>query len=581
MERGISPPAHISTGYIEVRMSTTRRLFLYLLALITLGVLAGGVGQLISLFLDLTIRTQTTQVGGREFSYQQLSLGMAMIVIGGPLWFFFWRSIQRRVIDNVAETGSILRKLYLNLILLETSFMAIIGATDSLRWLLEGANRENFNSGTIASFVVAGVIWFYHWHISETEGHPSSGARTLRRWYVYILSGFGLLWFTFALVEFVSASILSLPIWSGTIVSAGFWNSSTQGAVTRIIFGGVVWYFHWFRMAKGDIDSVLRQVYFYLLTVTGGAIAALVAVTVTLQRIITWALGGVTSSTSSYFQFIGWAIPTMIIATAVWGYHQRLVKEESAQLTERRQSSERVHLYLMSFIGLGTMAAGLILLFAPIFNLAIGITGKPIIIGTSWWQSQFGLCLAMLIVGIPLWLYYWGKVLKRTEGGGVEEWRASSRRLFLYAVVVISIGTLIADFVNIIYQILNGILQGQSTNILRESRWSIQTLLVAAPILWYHWRIVRADQKRGAEALAVRKIVTLLTSDRAKTMVSKIQEKLGYQVHVLYRVGAGAEVAITEEDLARIKLEIESSPAPKVMIIEIDGKLVTVPYQDK
>ncbi|MDD5039312.1 MAG: DUF5671 domain-containing protein, partial [Dehalococcoidales bacterium] len=281
-------------------MSITRRLFLYIITLIALVVLAAGVGQLISLALDLVIRTQPTQIGGREFSYQQLSLGMAMVVIGGPLWFLFWRSIQRRVTGNVAETGSALRKLYLNLILLETSFTAIIGAADSLRWLISGADRTNFNSGTIASFVVAGVIWLYHWHISETEGHPSAGARTLRRWYMYILSGFGLLWFTMALVEFISASILSLPTWSGTLVSAGFWNISTQGAVTRIICGGVVWYFHWFRMAKDDIDSVLRQVYFYLLTISGSAITALVAATVTLQRIITWALGGVTASSSSY-----------------------------------------------------------------------------------------------------------------------------------------------------------------------------------------------------------------------------------------------------------------------------------------
>ncbi len=562
-------------------MSTTRRLYLYLITLVALSVLAGGVGQLIWLFLDTTIRTQTIQVGGRAFSYQQLSLGLAMTVIGGPLWFFFWRSIQRRVTGNTDETGAALRKFYLNLVLLVTSLTAIVGAASSLKWLLAGANRVDFAAGPLSSFIVAGVIWLYHCNISEAEGHPSPEARTLRRWYVYILSGFGLVWLAESLVEFISAGVLTLPLWGGTLVSAGFWNGSTQMAVTRIIFGGLAWYFHWFRMAKDDFESILRQVYFYLLTVSGGAIAALVAATITAQRIITWALGGVTGSVSGYFQFIGWAIPTMVIGAAIWSYHQRLVKEESAQLTERRQSAERVHHYLMSFIGLGTMTAGLILLFAVIINLVIGVAGKPITVGTGWWQSLLGLCLAMLVVGTPLWWYYWGRVLKRAEGGRIEEWRASSRRIFLYAVVVISIGTLIADFVNIVYQILNGVLQGHAGNIVRESRWSLQTLLVAAPVLWYHWRIIRTDQRRGAEVLAMRRTVTLLTYDRTGALASKIRERLGYQIRVLHRAGMGEEATITEEDLDRIATEVRSAPAPSVVLIAIEGKLVVVPYQEE
>lgn len=562
-------------------MSTTRRFYLYLITLAALGVFASGVGQLISLILDITINAQSVQVGGRPFSLQQLSLGLAMMVIGGPLWYFFWRSIQRRVIENVEETGSALRKLYLNLVLTVSSLTTVAGAVESLTWLLSGALGADFAAGPLSAFIVAGVIWIYHWRVSEREGHPSPIARTLRRWYIYILSGFGLIWFAEALIEFISAGVLALPLWSGTLTQTGFWSNATQMAVSRTIFGGLVWYFHWFRMARNDVDSTLRQVYFYLLTVTGGAIAALVAATISAQRIITWALGGVTGSVSDYFRFIGWAIPTIVIATAMWGYHQRLVKEESAQFTERHQSAERVHLYLMSLIGLGTMAAGLIVLFGILLDLATGVTGRPITEGTGWWQSLLGLCLAMLAVGTPLWLYYWGKVLKRVEGGGVDEWRARSRRIFLYGVVIIAIGALIAVLVNIVYQVLNGLLQGHTDTILRESRWSLQVLIVAAPVLWYHWRIIRVDQKRGGEAIAAQKAVTLLTFDRTGTLASRIEGKLGYRIHLLHRVGTGEDPALSDEELAQIAAEIESAKVSRVMVMGTAGKFIVAPYQEK
>ncbi|MDO8578805.1 MAG: DUF5671 domain-containing protein [Dehalococcoidales bacterium] len=560
-------------------MSATRRLYLYLITAISLGVTAGGAGQLISLILDLTVRSRVDQVGGQEFSAGQLSLGLAMLAIGAPLWYFFWRAVQQRTAGDVEETGSALRKFYLNLVLVVASLTAVSGTSETLRWLLGGAIAVEFQSGALAAAIVAFLIWLYHWKVAEKEGHPSPAAGTLRRWYMYILSTYGLVSFATSVAQFINAGVLSLPFFSPSLVEAGFWNGATQMAVANIITGGGVWYFHWFRMAKDDYDSVLRQVYFYLLTVSGGAIAALVAATVTVQRLVTFAIGGVTVPPGSYFSFIGWAIPTILIGTAIWGYHQRLAKEESSRITERRESAERIHHYLMSFIGLSTMSAGIILLFGLIINLLIGITGQIIIAGTTWWQGLLGLSLALLIVGTPLWLYYWGGVLKRIEAGGIEEWRATSRRIFLYAVVVLSIGTLIADLVNIVYQILNGILQAHADTIIRESRWSIQTLLVAGPWLWYHLRIIRIDQKRGSEALAARRKVTLLTYDRGGTTSEKFEKRLGYRITTMLRAGTGEDGILTDEELNRIAAEIEASPANRVLLVKTGDNFAVIAYE--
>ncbi|MCX6002878.1 MAG: DUF5671 domain-containing protein, partial [Chloroflexi bacterium] len=176
-------------------MSSPRRVWLYLITLTSLGIFAAGVGQLLTLLFDVTIKgSNLTQVGEATFNQQQLSLGLAMTVIGGPLWFFFWRAVQRRVKGNQEEIGAVTRKLFLNFILVETAIMGITAASNFLRWLVAGVPLAEFSSSVLAIVIVAVVVWYYHWRVSEREGHPSATAKTLRRWYVYILSGFGLVW---------------------------------------------------------------------------------------------------------------------------------------------------------------------------------------------------------------------------------------------------------------------------------------------------------------------------------------------------------------------------------------------------
>lgn len=64
-------------------MNTIRRFWFYAITLVTLGIFAAGVGQLLTLLFDMTIKSSyLTQVGETAFNQQQLSLGLAMTVIG-------------------------------------------------------------------------------------------------------------------------------------------------------------------------------------------------------------------------------------------------------------------------------------------------------------------------------------------------------------------------------------------------------------------------------------------------------------------------------------------------------------------
>jgi uncharacterized membrane protein len=562
-------------------MSTAKRVYFYLVYFIALGMFAGGVGTLLGVCFDIITKYPAlAQIGAQTFSRQALSLGLAMLVIGGVLWFLFWRAIRRNVSGDPAEIGSAIRKLFMNLILAASALVGLFAAVGFLKWLMAGALLNQFPSGGLARLIVTGVIWYYHWRVTEKEGQPSPEAKTLRRWYVYLLSGWGLVSLSVNLVGLVNTAVSYLPVWGETIVSGKFWSSNVQGSISWILLGGAVWAFHWFRMAKGDFDSTLRQVYLYLLAILGGSIAGLVALTTSLFKVFRFALGTLSTPTNTYFQFLGWTVPLMLVAAAVWVYHQHVTQEEAVQVQERL-SARRVHSYLMSFIGLGTLIAGLIILFGILLD--VPLRAGSIVVTPGWWRNQLSVCLALLVVATPIWLYYWNRVLQMAAEG-VAERRARSRRIFLYIVVGAAIVTLAADLVNIVYQLLNGVLQGTfGADVLRHSKWSLQTLVVAVPVLMYHWQIVRQDQRLGAEAAAVRKTVTVLVSDRAAGLVSQIEEKLGYKVRTLRYLGQMPEdfPALSDEEVSRLAGDIQAAPSTKVMLVADGGRILVLPYQEK
>ena len=167
---------------------------------------------------------------------------------------------------------------------------------------------------------------------------------------------------------------------------------------------------------------------------------------------------------------------------------------------------------------------------------------------------------------------------------GIAEWRALSRRIFLYVVIGASIILVAADMVNIIYQLLRTVLQGNfNTGFLHNSKWSLQTLIVAAALLWYHWQILRADQRRGAESAVSRRNVTLLTDSRTGDLSSRLEDKLGFKIRTLYQVGQTDLnfPALTEEELDRVVNEISTSSSNRVMLVVLGGKVTVLPYQDK
>ena len=406
-------------------------------------------------------------------------------------------------------------------------------------------------------------------------------AKTVRRWYIYILSISGLIWLSFGLVQILNAAFISFPIWQDEVVRSSFWNSGTRSNIAWVLVGGFVWAFYWFYSARNDINSSLRQVYFYLLTILGGAIAGLAALTFTCYRILYWLSGG-GRDVAGYFQFVGWAIPTILVATCIWYYHLRVAEEESTG-EQWQLSARRVHYYLMSFLGLGTLIAGLIVILGIPLDWVINtLKSESIVLEPGWWNNHLSLGIAMLAVSIPIWLLCWSRILDITEKGGIDERSARSRRIYLYVIIGASVVMLAADLVNIVYQLLNGILTGNlGAETLRSMQWSLQTVFIAVPVLIYHLQIARQDQKLGSEVAVVRKNVTLLVADKKSPLVSLVEQKLGYKVRTVQYAGetTGVSPVLSDEDIDRLVSQLKAAAASDIMLILLEGHSMVLPYK--
>jgi hypothetical protein len=559
-------------------MSTAKRVFLYIIAIVTLGIFAGGVGNLLSLVLDLIFRSNE----GRDFAQGQLAMGLAMLIIGGALWFLFWRLIQRETSGDAGEIGSGIRKLYLNLILGVSAITGLVNLAEFLRWILSGVPSIEFPSSGLAAVIVSGCLWFYHRKIERGEGQPSPEAKVLGHWYVYVLSAFGLIAMTNSIVQLLNSAFSYLPVWGDYTLRGGLWDNVIAVNISWMLVGGLAWWYHWLRLAKEDYDSTLRQVYLHLLAITGGVVAALSAVTTVFYKLFSFAFGG--PADAGYFRFLGWTIPLVLVAGGVWIYHRKIVQEEAVKLKINQFSPHRLYLYLMSFIGLGAALSGIVFLFSVLLDLLADAFSSATIFNSGWWSNQLSLSLALMLSGVPVWLYFWRKVLRLADEGGIMERSTRSRRIFLYTVLGVTIIAAVTTLVLIIYQVINGILQGKfETEFLQTVIWSLSVLLAAVPALVYHWRVLREDQKLGAEKLIRRKRVNVVAGEGTEDIISALEKKLGYGVRRLrYTGGITGELSVlSDAEIDKLVNDIGIAAGDGVILDFTGNKIKVLPFEEK
>ena len=104
-------------------MTTTKRLYFYGVSFAALLVTAFGVALLLGDLLDVVLGRNL--LSGERV---QISIGIAMVIVGGPLWLIHWGLARRQLEAHPEEAESSLRKLYAYAVLLLAALIALHAA---------------------------------------------------------------------------------------------------------------------------------------------------------------------------------------------------------------------------------------------------------------------------------------------------------------------------------------------------------------------------------------------------------------------------------------------------------------------
>jgi hypothetical protein len=275
-------------------MLTVRRIYLYLVAAISLVAITWAVIGLARLILSEGIG-QGQIIG--------LASLLAVIIVGLPIFLFHWLMAQRLAASSEEEQHSPIRQLYFYIImaagaapiisnlyrLVDNALVAIVGGT------LPGYYPYNL---TIPEHVVTiltwAVVWLYNWRLARPLSNRQSSSvlvinLSIRRLYLLGFALGGLV-----MVAWGAIGLIQTLMQFSTLV---VWQTPIANYSAQLLVGVVVWAGHWMILQGNFADghpveerSVLRKVYLYL-AVFVYSVMALASGTMLLKRLIELALG--------------------------------------------------------------------------------------------------------------------------------------------------------------------------------------------------------------------------------------------------------------------------------------------------
>lgn len=320
---------------------------------------------------------------------------------------------------------------------------------------------------------------------------------SVRRWYIYLVSGISLQSVTWAVI-FLLRNLIVPELESSTLELAFF--------IAVIIIGLPIYIAHWFwaqRLANNDPierGATLRRAYLYgmmavflipLIANIDGFVGSLIRVITDIRppRYFYFDLSPQNDLLNS-----GIAI---VVLGLLWFYHKRTASSDARLIPEIGELAAVRRLYVYTFT-----AAGLIMTSAACMNILMWIMYEiwgglgdqgP---GSDVYQLEE---IARFVVGLPLWLIFWSWAQRLFRGDAEEERASALRKLYLYLTVFLSaiyatfmITMLLSDVFRLLFSIPS---LGEPGSI----RGPLATILVMVAVWAYHTFVLGQDMVAAGE----------------------------------------------------------------------------------
>ena len=549
-------------------IGTPRRFYFYSISFIALMLLISGVTMVLmslldELFGEPVVRDATTR----------LAIGLALTIVGLPLWAFHWRFAQRSTGAHPAERRSVLRKLYLYVTLgVALAFLAY-SAYEVIEWMLRVGDFPTFSW---AAVLVWAPVWAYHWWTASAESLETTlETLGIRRLYLYLASalgvamlagGAGFLLHVF-LLEGYSAAFEASVVGSG---GGGLWRDTARSALSVAVVGGAIWWAHWGVIASGDRGSALRWVYLFAACIGGGVITALVGLGVMLDTLLTWVLGASSDPAGSHFRAAPDGLAALAVGVAMWVYFRHRMTIESAD--HESAHVDRTYDLLIAGIGLFALSIASVSILDTLFKLLAETS--PVVLGDDVdWRIQVSTTLTTLAIGAPAWWIHWRRTQSAAHESPEVERTALPRKLFVLGVLCLGLLALVGGATSTLFIFLRDLLDVDlSASTLRDLATGLAVFLTTLLIIPYHWVVYRQDRELEPDTpeppLHAAKSVTLLTAEDGSELLAQVEAALGCPVNAAHWTDPDAFVpSLDAERLGRLVEEVASAPGSRVILI--------------
>jgi hypothetical protein len=485
---------------------TLRRLYLYLVSAVSLGLLAAGLALLgttvlLFVFNDPSAQNSRTQLAGFT----------AMTAVALPVWAIHFWFARRYAMRDPHERASAIRRAYIYWACLGSAIGVLIAlsiaASNVLRPLVDncslvGPQRMGLYAPCAAKWdwlstsqagwvaIVFVAIWAFHFWIATRDRAAvgeSGASATLRRWYMHIVLLVGLL------VMLSGAGSLIQILWLKAVNSPLGNNLYIGDAAGLFIAGLLVWGFH----ARTVAQSLVAEDRHSTLRALQGFIAVGVSIATALyggSQILYYALAralGVDNPGGAGNDTLGaLAAPAsllLVYGTAWFLVRRRLAQDAAAQEADRQAGIRRLYTNLATLVSLAAWAIGA---GGLLWTLAEQVEAPIIGVTAGDWKNPVSQWLTLLIVGAVVWLGHW------RQAPWASDRQALPRRLYVWAALLASVLAGLGAGIGLLAAVLRQAFSARPT--LADSAnldfgHYLAVLIVAVGVSFYHWRVLRAD----------------------------------------------------------------------------------------
>jgi hypothetical protein len=505
------------------RFALARRIYLYIVALVSFITALFALDNLISVLDDIWLSDQgIAAVRTGAYARDAIASSGGVLLVATPIFLLHWAFIQRRQAEP-EERASAWRKFFLyGASAVAVGFALVRGyeLLQGITFLALGAPVAEsllWPSGwlhLILMVIVGTALQAYFHQIAVQDGDygaETGRAGTLRRLYQMAAGLAGLVMIIFGVSSLLEMGWRALTSAFFPDYGVSWWRSQVADGLALALLGGLLAQFNWRRWRAiteqnpQEGQTALRRFYLYTALVIS-ALTALVPAAELLRELLLLAFGGSSLAAGELWDGLAQPIAYMPVGVIAWMWYARFLHQEAAQYGESAQgiTVRRLYRYAVAATGLAVLWVGAVDLAQALFEWLWNL-GPDFGVGL-FWQELLANGLSLLAVGAPIWAYHWRSAqaeAHRLDAAGQAERASGPRKVYLYGVALAGALLILYFLAQVVYRGLLWLLGAPDAALFLTDTTADIARTVIAALLWIvHVQAIRTDARLGADAPA-------------------------------------------------------------------------------